>query len=161
MLPLPQSPPPIRAAWVAGRALPRAGFSLVEVIISLGILAFAIIPLIGLMGGGLKISQDSIQSSNLAEIYRQGEVAVSSDPTATSLTPMFFTSSVGPSTAGSADAIYRLSFTSTTPGDAAQGLLARKLWKLTVARADATSVILGERFVFQSQEPSDAFFSIR
>ncbi|MEI6493918.1 MAG: hypothetical protein WCO94_15320, partial [Verrucomicrobiota bacterium] len=49
------------------------GFTLVEVAMALGLFAFAIIPIIGMMGTGLCVSKDSIESSTLAQIFRQAE----------------------------------------------------------------------------------------
>ncbi len=131
------------------------GFSLVEVVIALGLFAFAIIPLIGLMGGGLKISEDSIQSSNLSEIYRQAEARAVKYMNSNALPAvMYFNFSGGESSA--ADAIYQLSFTTNAPAGAAQGFLARKTWKFTVERANTTNIV-GERFISLSQDPVDAF----
>lgn len=48
-----------------------AGFSLVEVIVALGIFAFSILTIIGLMGSSLKVTRDNeerIQAANVATI---------------------------------------------------------------------------------------------
>ncbi len=123
----------------------------------MGLFAFAIVPLIGLMGGGLKISEDSIQSSNLSEIYRQAEAQLAKHTNTNAPNAMYFTFSAGQTSEGSADAIYQLSFTTNAPAGAFQGLLARKVWKLKVARAANTNVIVAEHFISLSQDPVDAF----
>ena len=142
------------AVWAPG----AGGFSLVEVVIALGLFAFAIVPLIGLMGGGLKISEDSIQSSNLAEIYRHASARIASTPTATAIDPMYFTFS-GEVATNASSQIYRLTFSNVASadiGDAARGLVSRKLWRLQVTRAANTGVVLDDHFLMSNQDPVDA-----
>lgn len=163
---------PLRAKAIPGRNVPvvRAhlrcrdascklqvrGFSLVEVVIALGLFAFAIVPLIGLMGGGLKISEDSIQSANLAEIYRHASARIASTPTATDIDPMYFTFS-GEQATNTDSRIYQLSFSNVDSiDDAAGGLLSRKVWRLRVTRAANTSLVLDEHFLILNQDPVDA-----
>ena len=55
----------------------------------LGIFAFAIIPVIGLMGTGLKVSKESIDASTAANIYRLAEAMLSTNASVTS-TNMYF-----------------------------------------------------------------------
>jgi hypothetical protein len=59
-------------------------FTLVEVAMALGIFAFAIIPVIGLMGTGLRVSKESIDASTTANIYRLTEAMLSTNAAVTS-----------------------------------------------------------------------------
>lgn len=167
-----QSKNPLRMKAMPGRGIPvlRAqagcldasrgskilGFSLVEVVIALGLFAFAIVPLIGLMGGGLKISEDSIQSANLAEIYRHASARIASTPTATDIDPMYFTFS-GEQATNADSRIYHLAFSNVSSvNDAASGLVSRKVWRLRVTRAANTNLVLDEHFIMLNQDPVDA-----
>lgn len=47
------------------------GFSLVEVVLALGLITFAVVPILGLMSSGLSTLQDSADETNRAEILRQ------------------------------------------------------------------------------------------
>lgn len=49
----------------------RSGFSLIEVTIALGIVAFAIVPVIGLVSTGMKSLRDSMDETVRAEIVRK------------------------------------------------------------------------------------------
>ena len=129
------------------------GFSLVEVAMALGLFAFAIIPVIGMMGTGLSVSKDSIESSTLAQIFRQAEAyaATNTDNAGT----LYFTR-YGEQT-NLSGAIYQMSFSNATPTDAAAGLLARRLLQTTVVKAAATNVAIpnGTRFLQLSKDPAD------
>lgn len=129
------------------------GFSLVEVAMALGLFAFAIIPIIGMMGTGLSVSKDSIESSTLAQIFRQAEAYAATN---TNNTGTLYFSSYGEQTNVSG-AIYRMSFSNVTPTDAAAGLLARRLLQTTVVKAAATNVAIpnGTRFLQLSMDPAD------
>jgi Tfp pilus assembly protein PilV len=48
----------------------RKGFSLVEEVMALGIFTMAIVPVIGLLGSGMQISQASIEQSALSAILQ-------------------------------------------------------------------------------------------
>ena len=129
------------------------GFSLVEVAMALGIFAFAIIPIIGMMGTGLSVSKDSIESSMLSQIFRQTEACAATN---TNNTGTLYFSSYGEQTnAGSA--IYRMTFTNVTPADAAAGLLARRLLQATVVKVAAQNIAIpnGTRFLQMSKDPVD------
>ncbi len=132
-----------------------------EVVIALGLFAFAIVPLIGLMGGGLKISEDSIQSANLAEIYRHASARIASSSTNTQIEPMYFTFS-GEQATNAESRIYQLTFSNVpSMSDAASGLLARKVWRLQVTRAANANIVLDERFLMLNEDPVDAFNALR
>ena len=130
------------------------GFTLVEVAMALGLFAFAIIPVIGMMGTGLCVSKDSIESSTLSQIFRQAEAsaATNTDNAGT----LYFTR-YGEQLASSSGAIYQMSFSNATPTDAAAGLLARRLVQTTVVKAAATNVAIpnGTRFLQLSKDPAD------
>lgn len=133
-------------------------FSLIEVVIALGLFAFVIVPLLGLIGQGLKINSDSIQTSNLTEIYRHASTVVESHATSSAISPIYFTYS-GEQTTDPAKQIYLLTFSnipSPANDDAAPGLLSRKIWNLKVSPADNTNRILDEHFLMLNQDPIDA-----
>jgi prepilin-type N-terminal cleavage/methylation domain-containing protein len=135
----------------------KRGFTLVEVILALGLFTFAIIPLIGLMGQGVVISGDSIQTANLAEIHRHAARKVAGSPTSTSLPPMYFTYSGEETNALSS--IYTLTFSnvdSASASDASAGLLAKKIWNLRVARTANTNLALDVHFLLLNQDPVEA-----
>ena len=157
-VPLPRA----RIGWRdSSRGCKVRGFSLVEVVIALGLFAFAIVPLIGLMGGGLKISEDSIQSANLAEIYRHASARIASSPTNTQIAPMYFTFS-GEQATNADSRIYQLTFSNVpSMSDAAGGLLARKVWRLQVMRAANANIVLDEHFLMLNEDPVDAFNALR
>ncbi len=121
---------------------------------ALGLFAFAIIPIIGMMGTGLCVSKDSIESSTLAQIFRQAEAyaATNTDNSGT----LYF-SSYGEKLTNSSGAIYQMSFSNATPADAAAGLLARRLVQTTVVKSAATNVAIpnGTRFLQLSRDPAD------
>ena len=121
---------------------------------ALGLFAFAIIPVIGMMGTGLCVSKDSIESSTLAQIFRQAEAyaATNTDNAGT----LYF-SSYGEKLTNSSGAIYQMSFSNATPTDAAAGLLARRLVQTTVVKSAATNVAIpnGSRFLQLSRDPAD------
>jgi len=149
--------PPNPCASAAPPALARA-FSLIEVVIALGLFAFVIVPLLGLIGQGLKINSDSIQTSNLTEIYRHASTVVESHATSSAISPIYFTYS-GEQTTDPAKRIYLLTFSnipSPAESDAAPGLLSRKIWNLKVSPADNPNRILDEHFLMLNQDPIDA-----
>ena len=131
-----------------------AAFSLVEVVLALGLFAFVIVPLIGVFGGGLTIGRDAAQDSNLAQIYRQASAKVAANPTNASITPMFFTYSAEETTSGDANAIYKLTFTKVVPSDAAAGLIARNQWKLEVFNPPTAAKSFNQYFIVQSRDPA-------
>ena len=130
-------------------------FTLVEVAMALGIFAFAIIPVIGLMGTGLKVSKESIDASTTANIYRLTEAMLSTNAAVTS-TNMYFSNEGEPTNA--AGAIYQANINPMNTADAAQGLLVRKMWQVTVVRAAATNVVFSTRSVQLSRDISTSDF---
>jgi len=127
-------------------------FTLVEVAMALGIFAFAIIPVIGLMGTGLKVSKESIDASTTANIYRLAEAMLSTNAAVTS-TNMYF-SNEGEGLTNAVGAIYQANINSMNTADAAQGLLVRKMWQVNVVRAAATNVVFSKRSVQLSRDIS-------
>ena len=130
-------------------------FTLVEVALALGIFAFAIIPVIGLMGTGLNVSKESIDASTTANIYRLTEARLSTNASVTS-TNIYFSNEGEPTNA--AGAIYQANINPTITADAAQGLLVRKMWQVTLVRAAATNVIFSTRVIQLSREISTSDF---
>lgn len=111
---------------------------------ALGIFAFAIIPVIGLMGTGLKVSKESIDAATTAQIFRKAEAALYGNAAVTS-TNMYF-SNEGEAT-NSSGAVYQAVMSAVTPADAASGLLVRKLWQVKVVNAAATNVVFSTRTI--------------
>ena len=132
------------------------GFTLVEVAMALGIFAFAIIPVIGLMGTGLKVSKESIDASTTAQIFRQAKALVSTN-TSIGTTNLYF-SNDGNSAANASGAVYQAVLSAVTPADAAQGLLVRKMWQVKVVRAAATNVVFSTRVIQVSRDISTTDF---
>lgn len=130
-------------------------FTLVEVAMALGIFAFAIIPVIGLMGAGLRVSKESIDASTTANIYRLAEAMLSTNSAVTS-TNMYFSNEGEPTNA--AGAIYQANINPMNTADAAQGLLVRKMWQVNVVRAAATNVVFSTRSVQLSRDISTSDF---
>lgn len=132
-----------------------AGFTLIEVAIALGIFAFAIIPIIGLMGTGLKVSKESIDDTTTAQIFRVAEATLSANA-ATSATNFYF-SNEGTLT-NSSEAIFRAIVDPVTPSDAAQGLLVRRMWQVRIVNPAATNVVYSERSIQVSRDISTSDF---
>jgi hypothetical protein len=122
---------------------------------ALGIFAFAIIPVIGLMGTGLKASKESIDSSTTANIYRLAAAMLSTNASVTT-TNMYFSNEGNVTNA--AGAVYQAMTTSVPPTDAAQGLMVRKMWQVKIVRAVATNVIFSTRAIQISRDISSNDF---
>lgn len=131
-----------------------AAFSLVEVILALGLFAFVIIPLIGLLGQGLTIGRDSANDSNLTQIYRQAGAKIIANQTSESIAPMYFNFSAAETTSSDVNAVYKLTFAKVVPTDAAAGLVSRNQWKLEVFSPPNASSSISRHFVLQSRDPS-------
>ena len=145
-----------------GEAPKRAclvGFTLVEVAMSLGIFAFAIIPIIGMISTGLNVSKDSIDASTMSQIFRISEAYASTNTDASLVgTNLYFTSyaeRLTNSAAGAAAAVYQVNFATNSPNDAAQGLMARRLLTVSIVKAAATTVTNSARFFQLSRDPVD------
>lgn len=132
-------------------------FSLIEVVLALGLFAFVVIPLIGVLGGGLTMGRDAAQDANLAQIYRQAAAKADANPYADTIDPMYFTFAAEETTSGDANAVYRLTFSNAqiANNDAAAGLIARKQWKLEVFSPPSAAKSVSKHFVAQSREPVD------
>jgi uncharacterized protein (TIGR02598 family) len=130
-------------------------FTLVEVALALGIFAFAIIPVIGLMGTGLRVSKESIDASTTANIYRLTEAMLSTNVAVTS-TNMYFSNEGEPTNA--AGAIYQANINPMNTTDAAQGLLVRKMWQVKVVRAATPDFVFSTRSVQLSRDISTSDF---
>ncbi len=93
---------------------PAAAFSLVEVVIALGVISFALVSMIGLMGVGINASRQSSENTALTAMISQvlGKVRASSNaPPATN----FFFDADGLPLTNSAGAIYQCAVSSTNP----------------------------------------------
>ena len=123
---------------------------------ALGIFAFAIIPVIGLMGTGLKVSKESIDASTTAQIFRQAKAVLSTNTSVTSTN--FYFSNEGDKLENVSGAIYQAMVSAVAPADAAQGLLVRKMWQVKIVRASATDVIFSTRAIQVSRNISTADF---
>ena len=134
------------------RASAASGFTLIEVVIAIGVFAFAILGIIGLMSTGVTISRESVQASTMAQMYREGEGYLATNTNSTNL--WFSNEGVrtNPSTA-----VFQLNITATNyTNDATQGILARNLssYLAVVVRYPATNSILGSRFIQITVDPT-------
>lgn len=111
---------------------------------ALGIFAFAIIPVIGLLGTGLKASKESVDASTTTRIFRKVEAILSSESPLLS-TPLYF-SNEGELTDVSG-AIYQAVVSPVTPSDVTKGLLVRKVWQIKVVNAAAPANIFSTRAI--------------
>jgi len=134
----------------------RAGFTLVEIVLSLGVFTFAIVPIVGIMGVSLNVSNESIQSSVSSLMFRQGEAYLvsGSNRYIPNLPPIYF-SNTGDQQAASPGSIYQLNFTNIAPSDDAKGLLARKLVQMTVVRTVTPTISLSQQVFQYSKDPVD------
>lgn len=123
-----------------------------EVALALGIFAFAIIPVIGMMGTGLNVSRESVESTTWSQIYRQVQ---SMDLAALGDTSLYFSNN-GEKTSGPSDpaTVYRVSLTAASPDDAAKGLVTRRLVQVKIAKSAAPSQLLSQRFLQSSMDPA-------
>lgn len=89
----------------------KSGFTLIEVVIAIGIFSFAITSLIGLIPIALKSSRDSLDLANATQLATtlQNEVARSDFSTTNPVSPRWFDSSLHevPVPAGSLSSIYK------------------------------------------------------
>ena len=150
------------------------GFSLVEVAMALGIFAFAIVPVIGLMNVGLNMSKDSIDSNAMSQIFRlteaQAQVLTTGTGTFTSGTyGGSITSSIASGTCATSgtlyftnygeaptlqtDRVYQAVISGTTTADSAQGLFARQTLVVKVSRANIPNTILSQRVLELTMPP--------
>ena len=164
-LPIPPRPPPVANRWLrlpkGGQSTlpPRDAFTLVEVVIALGIFAFVIVPIIGMIGNALSVSKDSVDASTAAQIFRVVEAYASTNTDTTLTGTNLYFNNYGEmmTNASAADAAYQVNFLTNTPSDSAQGLLAKRLVRVSIVRATATNVVIpnGTRFLQMSRDPSD------
>jgi uncharacterized protein (TIGR02598 family) len=128
----------------------RKGFSLVEVVMALGIFTMAIVPVIGLLGSGMQISQASIEQSALSAILQQVRTTVA----AGSAGPLFFdrAGDVAETEAGS---YFKVELSTAQAQDATAGLAAKNLVTVTVRRSDlpSTAEPITTSFVLGSKDP--------
>lgn len=69
---IPQKPSAfMRSLSRFGKNTNRSGFSLVEVVIALGVMSFALLPLVALLPVGLRTAQDSMDTTVIASISQQ------------------------------------------------------------------------------------------
>jgi uncharacterized protein (TIGR02598 family) len=90
------------------RHSPLRGFSLVEVVIALGLFTFCVVAITGLFGVGLgaarSAANDAITSSLAESIY--GAWQMQKDPAAELVIPPMFTNALPPLSSGAAEDIY-------------------------------------------------------
>ena len=140
-------------------SLPKTkGFSLVEVAMALGIFAFAIAPVIGLMNLGLNVSKESIDASAMSQIFRRAEAAAMTSGTAlyTSGTTLYFTNYGDEvTTAPHSNAVYQAVISGTTATDDAQGLFARRVLEIHVRRASPQNTSVCKKVLELTMDPAD------
>jgi uncharacterized protein (TIGR02598 family) len=112
-----------------------AGFSLVEVVLAIGIVAFAFLPLLGLMPIGLSTSRQAIDTTIEAQIIQQmtsqaQQTDFSSLSTLASSTPTCFDANGNITTASSA--MYKASFGSPANTVLPGGATTQKLETITI-----------------------------
>ena len=120
---------------------------------ALGIFAFAILPVIGLMGVGLNVSKESSDASTMTQICRLAEAWVANTP-ADPATMYFSNDGEEDKTTKHSNSVYQANFTVVSPPDSAQGLLARKLWQMTVVKQGNTNVVMSKRILEISKDPA-------
>jgi hypothetical protein len=117
---------------------------------ALGIFAFAIVPLIGMMGIALGASRESIEASTISQIMREAEAYLAGDPQLPAT--IYFTSS-GDLVSTSEGAVFQVRITEGAGADAAGGLMARKLAMLAVGRSAAPDTVLKTASIQSSASP--------
>ncbi|MEZ0297619.1 MAG: prepilin-type N-terminal cleavage/methylation domain-containing protein [Candidatus Methylacidiphilales bacterium] len=127
------------------------GFSLVEVVMSISIVSFAMLPVMGLLGVGMNAAQDSIKSSTSAHILQQVQTLVQNQDV-----PPFYFSSAGDKVASTTEAMYEVSIQpGTIVNDATKGLAAKKLSTIIIKRlGTASPVEYARTFTVTSQNPA-------
>ncbi|PTX92184.1 hypothetical protein DB346_24910 [Verrucomicrobia bacterium LW23] len=132
-----------------GRAA-KAGFSLVEVVMSISIVSFAMLPVMGLLSVGMGAAQDSIRSSTSAHIMQQVNALVQNREAA----PYFF-SAAGDRVTAATDAMYEVTIEATpVVDDATKGLAAKKLNTVVIKQLGAASREFVRTFTVTSQSPA-------
>lgn len=111
--------PATREAADSIRRRRRGAFTLVEVVIALGIIAFAFVPVIGLLPVGLDMSRQAMDATICAQIAQQltSEVQQTDFTDIASLanvTPYWFDDQGNKVGAAATDAVYTASFTVST-----------------------------------------------
>ena len=157
---LPSSAFPVKSTGIPAC---KRGFTLVEVAMALGIFAFAIVPVLGVMGVALNVSKESVDSTAMSEIFRLVEARTMTSGTTTSSPATRGFSTSGPfyftnygeevTTNGHANAVYQAVLADITSVDAAQGLLARRVVEVTVLRVSGSSDILSQRVLELTKDP--------
>lgn len=98
------------------RTLLKAGFSLVEITLSLGLVSFVLVALLGLFGVGLTSSRDSAKETALAQIANQVLArAYGSDLPKPDEAPKSFYFSSNAAESSKAEALYTAELTSRYP----------------------------------------------
>ena len=116
--------PPKRYAAASRQS--RAGFSLVEVVIAVGIVAFAFIPLLGLVPMGLNASRQAIDTTVEAQIIQQmtSEALQTDFSTLSTLnnSALLYFDANGNVTSSASSAIYKACFSVPTGGTQLPGM---------------------------------------
>ncbi len=122
---------------------------------AMGILTFAILPVVGLMGVGLNVSQDSIKSATSAQILQQVAILVQNGESA----PFYFSAD--------AERVKDLSLATfnvtveTSTGkdveDATKGLALKKLDKIVIKRSKGPAAEYSRSFTVTSLNPATSW----
>ncbi len=118
---------------------------------ALGIFAFAIIPVIGLLSTGLSASRESVNVTTISQILRAADALLSTNLSVTS-TNLHFTQEGERVPAGDSMAVFQARVSQVTPTDAARGLLSRKIWQVQIVNPSATNVVYSTRTIQFSRE---------
>jgi len=131
----------------------RAGFSLVEVVLALGIFSFAIISVIGLMGSGIKISHDAVTESAKSRIFDHLSQLVGGENPAPG--SQDFTAD-GLAATNTAEAVYtaQWSLAASAGSGPAAGLRASRVWIVTIARHGVAGPPAATNFIVTSAPPA-------
>ena len=131
----------------------KSGFTLVEVAMSLGIFAFAIVPLLGLMGTGLSVHRESMETSLRSRILSQ--VAPLARASANATGSALFTAD-GQLTQDSGESAYTVRWSAqqaSSLGEVIEGLRANQVWTVTMEKP-GVGLPVAAGFVTHTTEPA-------
>jgi len=125
-------------------------FSLVEVAFALGILAFAVIPLMGLLSIGLQRKRENIDRSVEAQIlsWAQGNIRLRTQNSPASYSETFNESGIA---APDTEAIFSAEMTPRTAASLPGGSATLKSWSLEIKSLKREQALLGQHVVWEIQ----------
>lgn len=115
----------------------KGGFSLIEVILALGVISFAAIPMIALLGNAMAVNRDAMEISLQERIFQSCREKISSAPPDSGETLYFNIS--GAELPGREGAIYQVRVDEVQHLDATVGLVGRRSYRASLERVDMPS----------------------